>query len=435
MENRTLVIGLGITGLAIARYLQRKQQLFEIYDTRPDIARPKALTGHQVFLGQYPITRLKHIKRIVCSPGVALDIEVLQAAKAQNIPIESDIDCFVDEVSSPIVAITGTNGKTTVTSLVGEMANAAGVKAHVAGNIGEPVLDCLNQAEPRLWVLELSSFQLELTHRLQALASAFLNLSNDHLDRHQTMDAYQKAKQRIYLGAKLCIYNREDKATYPSHNTDESISFGLDEPQGVTDFGVRDGALVQGEKALLLTSELALKGTHNVANALAALALAHIAGLDLAPCISVLKTFKGLPHRCQVVRIKDKVTWVNDSKGTNIGSTEAAIYGLAPQVTGSLILIAGGQGKGADFTMLRDVVQQHVQKLILIGEDAGLLEKALGDVTTTEYAHSMEDAVKLASKLSKPDDLVLLSPACASFDWFDNFNHRGDVFAGLVEAL
>lgn len=449
MTQKTLVIGLGLTGLSIVRYLKSVGSSFEVFDTRQEPPTLDAFKKNhldiQVYTGTYPEERLGTIARIICSPGVSLESAVLKAAQAKGVVITSDIELFREACTAPILAVTGTNGKSTVVSLCGEMAKAVGLQVKVAGNIGTPVLDCLlDSKNVGLWVLELSSFQLEITHHLGALASAFLNLSDDHLDRHHDMVSYRAAKQRIYSGASAVVFNRDDLHTYPdeSYLTQQTsiISYGEGEAQTPDDFGLFQDTsghvwLTQGCERLIEAHQVSLPGKHNVSNALAALALMHAANIPLEPALQTLKQFSGLPHRCQVVRHLDDVMWINDSKGTNVGATQAAIEGLGPALEGHLILIAGGQGKGANFSVLRDAVKRYVDTLILIGEDAAILEAALKDVARIIPAGSMEEAVLLAQKEAKPKDAVLLSPACASFDWFRDFNHRGDVFTGLVEAL
>ncbi len=449
MEQLVLVVGLGQTGLSIARYLQRKKQAFVVFDTRKNPPNAKAFHAEfpdiRLFLDDYPEALLTKITRVICSPGVPQETTILRAARERKLKIESDIDCFAKEVTAPVVAITGTNGKSTVTALVGEMAKASGYHVGVAGNIGTPVLDYLLEAPNiDLWVLELSSFQLEITHALKPAAAAFLNLSDDHLDRHHDMTAYCAAKQRVYDGAQVLVFNRNDVCTHPDKKYLKKhtrvVSYGDDAPKPgewglVLDKHQKTPYLAQGTQRVLSLQDLKLQGIHNALNALAALALAGIMGFSIEASIQVLKHFKGLPHRCQAVRCLDGVQWINDSKGTNVGSTESAIQGLGPLIAGQLILIAGGQGKGADFRVLRDALKAHVKALILIGEDAALLGHALGDLAEVLYAQSMDEAVRLAKQQAAPGDAVLLSPACASFDWFDDFNHRGEVFMRLVEAL
>ncbi len=450
MQNMTLVMGLGQTGLSIARYLHAHHMPFAVFDTRetpPGEALLRQLYPEApLYLKTYPSNVCDNVSRLICSPGVSLDLALIHEARLRNIPIEGDIDCLAREVGAPMVAITGTNGKSTVTYLLGEMAQAAGMKTAVAGNIGAPVLEVLLD-EPDgfdVWVLELSSFQLELTSRLCPTAATVLNISPDHLDRHHSIQAYRAAKQRVYQGAQTCVFNRDDVQTKPDLNVLEDdavlISYGSDEPASPNDWGLRYDAhhelcLARGEICMVPVKAISMKGRHNWMNALATCALAEVLAIPIDICVSVLKTFSGLPHRCQNVRVLDDVTWINDSKGTNVGATESAITGIGSSTTGKLVLIAGGQGKGGDFQALRQPVSTYVRHVVLIGEDAKLLDDALSDVVHIHHAASLQDAVKQAQLCAKAGDVVLLSPACASFDMFDNFNHRGDVFTALVNAL
>ena len=450
MQKITWVVGLGQTGQSIARYLYHKKLPFAVFDTRKsppgEALFRKAYPEAKLYLETYPENLHDSVSRLICSPGVSLDIDLIQQAREHNIPIESDIDCLAHDVHVPMVAITGTNGKSTVTCLLGDMAKAAGMKTAVAGNIGTPVLDLLLD-EPKLfdvWVLELSSFQLELTHALRPVAAIILNISPDHLDRHHNTEAYRAAKQRVYQGAKACVFNRDDLETKPDEIYLEEdtrvISYGSGEPPSEDAWGLRRDAeeqvwLARGDAFILPVEQMCMKGRHNWMNALATCALAEMLAIPMDTCVSILKTFSGLPHRCQKVRVLDDVVWINDSKGTNVGATESAIAGLGPSLNGKLVLIAGGQGKGGDFRALRKPVLEHVRALVLIGEDAGLLDEALGDLVRVHHATSLEDAVVLGKSCAEPGDTVLLSPACASFDMFDSFNHRGEVFTALVEAL
>jgi len=320
------------------------------------------------------------------------------------------------------------------------------MKTAVAGNIGIPVLNVFLD-EPGMfdvWVLELSSFQLELTSALHPFVGILLNISPDHLDRHHSQEAYCAAKQRVYLGAQTCVFNRDDVATSPDleHLKKDAriISYGSDEPSSGDAWGLRHNSfhqlcLAQGNVCIVPVHDIGIQGRHNWMNALASCALADVLGISRDVCVAVLKTFTGLPHRCQKVRVLDNVTWINDSKGTNVGATESAIAGLGPSTDGKLVLIAGGQAKGGDFQVLRQPISEYVRQLILIGEDASLLDKALRDVVQVYHAASLSEAVNIAKLYAEPGDTVLLSPACASFDMFDNFEHRGKVFTTLVEAL
>ncbi|CEK11899.1 UDP-N-acetylmuramoyl-L-alanine--D-glutamate ligase [Legionella hackeliae] len=440
-----LIAGLGKTGHSIAGYLRRRNLPFVVFDTRKEV---KGLAefaaefpGVDVFLGELPNTIYQQLTAIITSPGISLDEVFLQEAFRRNIPVLGDIECLAREIHAPVIAITGTNGKSTVTTLVGEMAKIAGLSVAVAGNIGLPVLDLLdNEYDYDLWVLELSSFQLDLTYSLRPVAATVLNVSPDHLDRHHTYGAYIDSKQRIYQNAQFLLYNRQDEHTYPKVELTHAkrADYGLDKPTA-SNWGIveKNGIhyLAQGEHCFLAVDDLRIKGKHNWQNALAACALARAAGIDFEPIIHVLRSFKGLPHRCQWVRTLNQVDWINDSKGTNIGATISAISGIGGSMQGKIVLIAGGQGKGADFAELRTPVADYVRSVVLIGEDADKIETALSDIVPILRAPSLDGAVMLAKEQAKPGDVVLLSPACASLDMFRDFNHRGEVFTDLVGKL
>lgn len=440
-----LVAGLGKTGHSIAGYLSRRNKPFVVFDTRQSVEGLAAFNtefpGVDVFLGDLPITIYQQLAGIITSPGVALDEPFLQEAFRRKIPVFGDIECLAREINAPVIAITGTNGKSTVTTLVGEMAKAAGLSVAVAGNIGLPVLDLLdNDQHYDLWVLELSSFQLDLTYSLSPIAATILNVSPDHLDRHHSLEAYITAKQRVYHQAQTILSNRDDAQTIPqvAANRTMATSFGLDQPAaGHWGMIEKNGThyLSYGNECLLSTEELRIKGKHNWQNALAACGLAAAAGIKPEYMIKVLKTFTGLPHRCQWVRTLDEIDWINDSKGTNIGATISAISGIGGAMQGKIVLIAGGQGKGADFNELRPSVAEHVRSVVLIGEDADKIEQALADITPVLRATSLDEAVTMARSEATSGDVVLLSPACASLDMFRDFNHRGEVFANLVSKL
>lgn len=436
-----MVVGAGKTGYSIARYLKSRALPFILYDTR---ANPPGINefyqefpGVDVFLEQFPEATLASLQAMIVSPGVAPDEKFVQQARLQEVPVYGDIECLAREVTVPIISITGTNGKSTVTTLTGEMARAAGLRVAVAGNIGLPVLDMLAiGASYDVWVLELSSFQLEMTTSLVSRAAVILNVTPDHLDRHQTMDQYAAAKQRIWQHAEYCIYNREDERTQPESGN--LVSFGADAPQAnnwglITDNGKL--MLARGDMALMPVDDLKIKGRHNWMNALAACALAETIGVQYDVMREVLQRFAGLAHRSQWVRTLDGVDWINDSKGTNIGAAMASITGIGEAITGKIILIAGGEGKGADFADLQDTVRNFVRTTILIGRDAGKIEAALNGVTDIIHAPSLERAVASAQSVANAGDVVLLSPACASFDMFRDFNHRGDEFVAAVKAL
>lgn len=444
MQTRLhLVVGLGKTGHSIARYLQRRNRPFIVFDTRttpPGLDEFHAeFPGVDLFCQELPESIYLQIIEVIASPGISLEEPVLQKAIQRNIPILGDIECLAREINVPIVAITGTNGKSTVTTLVGEMAKAAGRTVAVAGNIGLPVLDILDVGvQYDLWVLELSSFQLDLTYSLKSEIATILNVTPDHLDRHHTMEAYIQSKQRVYHHAKMALYNREDSTTYPQESTSSQISFGLDTPTpGQWGILEQQGKhyIAFGQDAWLSVDELRIKGRHNWANAMAACALAQAIEVNKEQMIEVLKRFTGLPHRCQWVRTLDSVDYINDSKGTNVGATVSAIAGIGGAITGKIILIAGGQGKGADFSDLRPSMSAYVRGVVLIGADADKIEQGIDGVVPIIRASTLVAAVRQAKLQAHPGDVVLLSPACASFDMFRDFNHRGDEFALAVNAL
>ncbi|MFC3908979.1 UDP-N-acetylmuramoyl-L-alanine--D-glutamate ligase [Legionella dresdenensis] len=443
-----LVAGLGKTGNSIAGYLHRKNLPFVVFDTRNKVEGldefKSRFPGVDVFLGEFPPELYDQVIEIITSPGISLDEPFIQQAKQRNIPVVGDIECLAREIKAPVVAITGTNGKSTVTTLVGEMAKAAGLKVAVAGNIGLPVLELLDSADEHdLWVLELSSFQLDLLYSLKPEASAILNVSPDHLDRHHTMAAYTEAKQRIYRQAKTIVHNYDDSQTYPADNVKSAdsvlVGYGLNQPKQQNDWGIiqQDGRdyLAYGQQLILAVDQMLIKGRHNWQNALAASALATAIGIKIEAVTEILKSFAGLPHRCQWVRTLDGVDWINDSKGTNIGATISAIAGIGGSITGKIVLIAGGLGKGADFRELRSVVSEHVRAVALIGKDAEKIEAALSGLTDIARAETLEQAMNKARQYAQPGDVVLLSPACASLDMFRDFNQRGEEFTRLAEQL
>jgi UDP-N-acetylmuramoylalanine--D-glutamate ligase len=443
--NRSLylIVGIGKTGLSIARYLHRKKKPFLVFDTRhdvPGLVEFKAeFPNVPVYLHHMPSEYLEQLIDIIASPGVPLDTPFFKQALQLGISIYGDIECLAREIKAPVIAITGTNGKSTVTTLVGEMAKAAGFSVAVAGNIGQPVLDMLDdEHQYDLWVLELSSFQLDLTYSLAPVVATILNVSPDHLDRHHTFDAYVQSKQRVYRQAQIALFNRQDSYTVPDTQQHVSVSFGNDVPE-LGNWGLinqeNEVYLAKGSECLLAVESLLLKGIHNWLNALAAAALANAVGISQQDIISVLKSFAGLPHRCQWVRSLDGVGWINDSKGTNVGATISAINGIGGALPGKIVLIAGGQGKGADFVDLTQPVSDFVRSLVLIGEDADKIAAALAHILPIERAYSLEEAVIKARSCAEPGDVVLLSPACASLDMFRDFNHRGEVFTLSVNGL
>lgn len=431
------VVGLGTTGFSVVRYLCARGLSVSVVDSRqePELAERLAKYYPQVdaHYGSLNCEALIQAGLLIVSPGVSLKEAALQKAKNNGATIVGDIELFVQENQAPLIAITGSNGKSTVTTLVGEMCKAAGRRALVAGNIGKPVLDALTDHEDYdVAILELSSFQLETTRSMPADAAAILNICEDHLDRHESMGDYVLAKARILRGAKRAVLPRHEAHLQQITNISDVCSFALDAPKGDTEFGVlrkKSGRwLMRGEEKLMLLRDVPLTGLHNVANVLSAFALIDFLRLPLETSISAVKGFNGLPHRMQTVAHTNDVIWVNDSKATNVGATSTALQNLE----GEVIWLAGGEGKGADFTQLQHALTPAVKAAILFGADAGLIDRAIQGLTQTHVVDSLEAAVSLAAKIAQSGDIVLLSPACASFDMFDNFEHRGQVFAESV---
>ncbi len=433
---RTLVVGLGVTGLSCARFLVRRGVEVAVTDSREQ---PPALAAAQrelpdiaLFLGGFDPAAFARAQRIVVSPGVSLREPLLVEARRRGVEVIGDIELFARVATAPVVAITGSNGKSTVTTLVGAMARRAGKDVRVGGNVGVPALDLVQDQEPELYVLELSSFQLESVSSLHSRAATVLNISPDHLDRYDSLHSYMRAKQRIYEGAAVQVVNRDDPvACALAAGGAERIGFTLQEPAG-SDFGLRVAGevtwIVKGAERWLPAAEVRMPGRHNLANALAALALGEAAGLPRTAMLQVLREFQGLPHRAQWVGEYAGVRWINDSKATNIGAALAAIHGF----DGPLILIAGGRSKGADFGQLAAGMDERVKAVVLLGEAAQEIGALLAGRLAILFASDMSDAVRRAAELAAPGDTVLLSPACASFDMFNNYQQRGDQFIQAV---
>lgn len=438
-----VIVGLGKTGVSCARHLATQGANLAITDSRehpPGLEEVQALTPPiPMSLGEFDAELCNKAGRLIVSPGVSLETPAVANAIAKGIPAIGDIELFALQANAPVIAITGSNGKSTVTTLVGEMARNAGLAAQVGGNLGIPALDLLTIPAPDVYVLELSSFQLETTYSLQPKAAVLLNLSEDHMDRYHSMTDYLIAKQRIYQRCHTAIINRDDPITWknlPLKN--HVVSFGLDTPLP-EQFGLRQindvWYLAKGETALIATRELFIKGRHQLANALASLALGEAIGLPMASMLETLHRFHGLAHRCQWVATYHEVEWYNDSKATNVSAAQAAIEGLGAEVTGKLVVIAGGLGKNADFSPLYKSLQNHARLLILIGQDAPQIAQTLQGSVAIDHAASLEEAVAIAHAKATSGDAVILAPACASFDMFKNFEHRGDAFITAVRTL
>ncbi|MEI2681074.1 UDP-N-acetylmuramoyl-L-alanine--D-glutamate ligase [Erwinia aphidicola] len=428
--KKVVIIGLGLTGLSCVDFFVARGVTPRVMDTRVVPPGLEKLSKEvERWLGSLNEDWLLAADLIVASPGMALAHPSLMAAADAGVEIVGDIELFCREAQVPIVAITGSNGKSTVTTLVGEMAKAAGWQVGVGGNIGLPALMLLAQPA-QLYVLELSSFQLETTTSLRAAAATILNVTEDHMDRYPLgMQQYRAAKLRIYENAAVCVVNADDAMTMPVRGADtRCVSFGAD----VGDYHLnhQQGSIwlrVKGEK-VLNTDEMHLVGKHNYTNALAALALADAVGLPRASSLKALTTFAGLPHRFQLVHERNGVRWINDSKATNVGSTEAALKGL--QVKGTLHLLLGGDGKSADFSALAPYLQGERIRIWCFGRDGAELAELRPEIAV--QTETLAEAVQQIKTVLQPGDLVLLSPACASLDQFKNFEHRGDVFAQLA---
>ena len=439
-----LVLGLGDTGLSCVRWLAEKGARLRGADTRqapPALgAVLEASPGIRVDLGPFRSESLAGVDAVAASPGIALREPILREALARGIEVVGDVEIFGREVArsatgARVIGITGTNGKSTVTALAGAMARAAGLDTVVAGNIGLPVLDALREAQasrqPDAWVIELSSYQLETTTSLAFDSAAMLNLSQDHLDRYDSMQDYARAKARIFAHCGTRVLNRDDPWSLGMKGG-ASVTFGLGEPAGEGAWGIAGGHLVEGRQPIVALDELAVAGMHNAANALAAHALCRSCGLAAEPLARALREFRGLSHRVERVAQARGVTFYDDSKGTNVGATVAALEGMRETV----VLIAGGDGKGQDFSPLAPAVRGKARAVVLIGRDAGAVEAALGGTGVACLREAtMEAAVEAAFRLARDGDAVLLSPACASLDMFANYRQRGEVFAAAARAL
>ncbi len=447
-DKQVLILGLGETGLSLVRWLGAQGARLRVADSRtapPGLEQARQSAGTAaIHCGPFDEHLLEGIDLIAISPGVPVAEPIVQTALARGLPVVGDIELFAQALPQQnrpkVIAITGANGKTTVTSMVGAMCRAAGLDTEVAGNISPAVLDVQlkrGAKQPDVWVLELSSFQLETTGSLRADAATVLNVTEDHLDRYADMEAYAAAKERIFIGSKIRVLNRDDARSHAmAKEGAASVTFGRNPPQRRDDWGIvqSDGEtwLVQGAQHVLKASELQVAGMHNVSNALAALALCRAIGLPLAPLCAALRVFKGLPHRVERVAEINGVAYFDDSKGTNVGATEAALTGLGRPA----VVILGGDGKGQDFTPLKNAVARHARAAVLIGRDAGKIAAALqGCGKPVVSARSMEDAVRQSAVLAQRGDAVLLSPACASFDMFRNYEHRAEVFVAAVNEL
>ncbi len=441
-SGKTLVVGLGATGMSVVRFLAARGEALAVTDSRdippgletlksdyPDVAR---------FTGGFDERAFASADRLVVSPGISLSEPVILQAQQRGIPVIGDIELFAQYVDAPVIAITGSNGKTTVTTLLGEMARKDERHVGVGGNIGTPALDLLDQ-EHDLYVLELSSFQLESLSSLKPVAATVLNISEDHMDRYASLDDYAQAKARIFSGTATAVINRDDRHVMTMPAEGQQLFFSLHAPQAGNEFGIREingqQWLCHGKQKLCVTDELLVQGKHNMANALAALALGQAAGLSMTAMLAALKCFTGLPHRTQFVAEIEAVKYYNDSKATNVGACTAALTGLDKGDSSKAIVILGGDCKEADFSGLTEVVRDTCRAVVLMGRDAPQIKNHLPDNVATQTAADMKSAVKQARQFAIAGDRVLLSPACASFDMFRNFEDRGERFIAAVREM
>ena len=452
--KRVLTLGLGESGLAMARWLAREGARVRVADSRAAPPNADALRvsvpDAELFAGGFPEAAFAGVDLLAISPGVPVQTHAVAAAVACGLPLISEIELFAWGVRkyaphAKIIAITGSNGKTTTTALTAHLLSAAGVPAVACGNISPSALDALMQALadgalPEVWVLELSSFQLETTRSLNAAAATVLNISEDHLDRYADMAAYAAAKARIFTGCRTMVINRDDACVAAWAGKQwappRRISFGLDRPSCAGEYGIADGWIVRGETRLAALADLPLTGLHNAANIMAALALGEAFdeenGILPQRLLAGLATFSGLPHRVEKVAEIGGVAYFDDSKGTNVGATQAALKGLGRKVA----IILGGEGKDQDFSLLRPALTAHARAVALIGRDARLIAEAVGEVgVPVHFCADLPQATRWCAAQTQPGDAVLLSPACASFDMFRNYAHRAEVFVAAVHAL
>lgn len=439
-KRRALVVGLGLTGLSCARHLAARGYALRAMDTRTDppmrAVLARELPQVELHTGGLRPDWLRDPGLLVVSPGLSLKEPALAESIAHGVRPVGDIELFARECRAPVLAVTGTNGKSTVTALAGAMCRAARLATAVGGNIGTPALELLVPPQPDVYVLELSSFQLETTYSLSPAAATVLNVTPDHFDRYRGLDEYAAAKARIFAGEGVMVLNADDpvvaRMARPARRI---VYFGLDAPRGPQHYGLieRDGALwlAKGEAALMPAAEVPLEGRHNLANVLAAMALTDALGVPLAAQRAAVRSFRALAHRTECIAEKDGVRYIDDSKGTNVGATVAALRGM----TRPVVLIAGGDGKGQDFSALREPVAAHARAVVLIGRDAPLIERALAGAVPVHRARDLKEAVCCAARLARVGDTVLLSPACASFDMFRDYAHRAEVFRRAVEEV
>lgn len=439
-SKRRLIFGLGTTGQSVARWWRQQGVAFAAFDTRAEFADNSAAVADIdrdiAAFGDVEASFVDGCAEMIVSPGVALDHPLVERARGQGCRVRGDIDLFLEAARAPVVGITGSNGKSTVTSILGAMIAACGVKVAVGGNLGRPALDLLAD-EPELYVLELSSFQLERSEALGLDLATVLNISADHLDRYASLMDYHRAKHAIHKQVRHVVANRDDPLTIPLVPEETPVTWWRSREPDLNEFGLRESDsgtwLCRGVEKLVCTDELQLAGRHNHLNVLAALALGSALKMPIEGLIEGAKQYGGLPHRCQLISQINGVRFIDDSKGTNIGATVAALEGL--NCAGQIWLIIGGQGKGQDFSLLKPVLAQINVRLLVIGEATEDIRAHLGRDTPIDVMSSLEDAVNLSAASAQPGDIVLLSPACASFDMFTSYMERGERFQAAVAAL
>lgn len=442
LAGKYVVVGLGKTGLSCVRFLAHLGCDVAVIDTRrepPGLQELKtsfpAVKFYSGALEQFDLTQAQEL---IVSPGLSIRTPAIARAQVGGVSIAGDIELFCRTISEPIIAVTGSNGKSTVVSLLGELLKAVGRKVRVAGNIGLPVLDAMLVKEPTdVWVLELSSFQLETTHSLASDVACILNVTEDHMDRYDSLNDYASAKQRIFNQCKSAVYWIDDPRTCPVGQSCKMKPFGgAGERRGRFYVASHNGErwVMDGDKPVISAAELLIKGDHNLLNVAAVFSILTMFDVDYRDTLDALRQFPGLPHRCRWVATQGDVAWYNDSKGTNVGAAQAAIEGLGTAIAGKLVWIAGGDGKGADFSVLRPMVAQHVRAAILLGRDASQIAAAVGDLCPVVQVDSLQAAVAQAAQQAEPGDAVLLSPACASLDMFENYEDRGRQFEAAVKA-
>jgi UDP-N-acetylmuramoylalanine--D-glutamate ligase len=438
-----LVIGLGKTGISCIEYLVDKGENVAVADTRTNPSNLKDIKEKypcvNISTGAIPDELIKRANTIIVSPGISFNESFIQKAINLKKEIIGDVELFVRSARAPIIAVTGTNGKTTVTTLIGEIAEKSGLKVLVGGNIGTPALDLLEQPKPDLYVLELSSFQLQTTLSMCFDVSILLNITEDHIDHHGSINSYRNAKFKIFKNCKTAVINEALLSEiFPCNNYDINVekifNFSLNKPSTSNDFGIVESngnkLLANGDEILMPVSDLKIVGIHNQENVLSVLAACKAFGLKTENITSVLKEFKGIKHRCQLIREKNSIKWYNDSKATNVGATVASVTGLGSK-NKNIILIAGGVGKNADFTKLREPIKNHVKTVILFGRDVKIISNAIKNTANIICCENLQKTIEIAENLSEKGDIILFAPACASFDMFKNYEHRGDEFTNL----